>query len=473
MGKLLFTAIERSCTGPIMSEEKFETELFPTVLGDLQKKYKIEWNPDDGVMIDPDMADAIFQAGLELLLEVGLYCKDTKRIIKFTQEEVLEAIATARHEVTFGEGHDTFTISPRAPGDAKRLYTFSPAGALTKDLDLYRTHARTVMQEPTVDGVIPLPLLGIGDLKNIIDTPAQTVVCQTEARMMNEVAAWAGRPGMFFGIPMSATTAHAMMSSFGPGLYNKHNCTMPVQILQDMRVNNDRFNLAFFADQHGIEPWMSCSPAIYAYLTGPEQAAMEIIAHTLGMLCYSGGSLTQAMSISVHGTYTGKDISWCNSAAGLAAERNLKLPWITFGSTGSPGSAFSDDAWYGTALACISASISGMEGLWLAGGGTGLEARWAGEMARAAATLTPKEGREIINKIYTALNEPAKTSAAEMEGTPTGSSLSDIYDLKTLQPKPEFVQQYRKFTRIFQDLGLDYPTWNRSEADAEASRQER
>ena len=102
MGKLLWDAIERSGTGPIMLEEKFETELFPTVMANVQAKHQIEWNSDDPVMIDPDMADAVFDAGFELLMEVGLYCKDTKRIIKFTEEEILEAIRTARHEVTFG-----------------------------------------------------------------------------------------------------------------------------------------------------------------------------------------------------------------------------------------------------------------------------------------------------------------------------------------------------------------------------------
>jgi methylamine--corrinoid protein Co-methyltransferase len=450
MGKLLWEAIDRSTTGKIMSEEKFETELFPTVLGDLQAKYKIEWDPDEPVMIDPDMADAVFQAGMDLLLEVGLYCKDTKRIIKFTQEEVVEAIATARTEITLGHDRQAITISPRAPGDAQHPYTFAPAGGLTKNVELYKNYARTAMQEPTCDGVIPIPLLGVGDLKNLMDTPSQTVVCQTEARIMNEVAAWAGKPGLFFGIPMSATTPLAMMSTFGPGLYNKNNCTLPVQILQDMRVNYDRFNLAFFADQHGIEPWMSSSPALYAYLTGPEQGAMEIIAHTLGMLCYSGGSLTQAMSISVHGSYVGSDLSWCNSAAALAAERNLKLPWVTFGSTGNPAGAFSDDAWYDTALACINACISGVEALWLAGGSTGIESRWAGEIARAAATLTPKEGVEIIKKIKAAKREPA----------PPAVALDELYDMKTLRPKKELVEHYRKFTRIFRDLGLDYPTWH-------------
>ena len=32
MGRLLWEAIQRSTTGPIMSEEKFETELLPSVL---------------------------------------------------------------------------------------------------------------------------------------------------------------------------------------------------------------------------------------------------------------------------------------------------------------------------------------------------------------------------------------------------------------------------------------------------------
>jgi methylamine--corrinoid protein Co-methyltransferase len=450
MGKLLWEAIHRSSTGPIMSEEKFETEFFPTILEDVRKKHQIEWNPDEPVMTDPGMADAVFQAGLEYLLETGLYCKDTRRIIQFTKEEILEAVATARRRITLGSGREAITLAPRAPGDEQHPYTWFPAGALTKKVELYKSHAMAAMQEPTCDGVIPIPLLGIGELKNVLDTPAQTVVCQAEARAMNEAAAWAGKPGLFLGIPMSATTPLAMMSTFGPGMYNKENCTLPIQILQDMRVNYDRFNLAFFADQHGIEPWMSSSPALYGYLTGPEQGAIEIIAHTLGMLAYSGGSLTQAMCMSIHGTYVGNDISWCNSAAALAAERNLGLPWVSFGSTGTPGSAFSDEAWYETALACINACISGMEALWLAGGSTGIECRWAGEVARAAARLTPEEGVEIIKKIR----------AIEYGPTPSPLPLEKLYDMTTLQPRQEIVDQYRKFTRIFRDLGLDYPTWH-------------
>jgi len=450
MAKLLWEAIHRSVTGPLMSEEKFETELFPTVLGELQAKYQLEWDGESSVMTDPDVADALYQAGRELLLEVGLYCKNTRRIVKFTAEEIDEAVATAKNEVTLGSGRQEITLSPRAPGDGQRLHTFFPAGTFTNDVELYKRHAISVMQEPTCDGVIPIPLYGVGDYRNIADSPAQTLVSLTEARIVNEAAAWVGKPGLFLGIPMSATTPLTLMSAFGSGLYNKQNCTLPVQIIQDMRIDYDRLNLAFFAEQHGIEPWMSCSPALYAYLTGPEQAAMEIIAHVLGMLCYSGGTLVQAMSISVHGTYIGNDINWCNTAAGLAAERNLQLPWLTFGSMGNPAGALSDESWYTTAIACISAGISGMEGLWLAGGSTSLEARWAGEMGRAAAGLSPQEGVDLLKEIEKMKREP----------DPAPVPLDDLYDKKTLRPVQEAVDQYKKFTRIFKDLGLDYPTWN-------------
>jgi hypothetical protein len=171
----------------------------------------------------------------------------------------------------------------------------------------------------------------------------------------------------------------------------------------------------------------------------------------LGMMAYSDGTLTQAMSVSVHGTYTGNDITWCNSAAALAAERNLKVPWLSFGGTGNPRSPLDDDAWYGTAVACITACISGMEGMWLAGGATGLEARWAGEMARAAAGLEVSDGIAMIKKI----------AKKEREPNPPKARLNDLYDLETLRPREEYLDQYRKFTKIFKDMGLDYPTWER------------
>ena len=71
------------------------------------------------------------------------------------------------------------------------------------------------------------------------------------------------------------------------------------------------------------------------------------------------------------------------------------------------------------------------------------------EMARAAAGLSPQEGVAILRKI----------NAAERDPSPPAMSFSKLYDTQTLRPCQELVDQYRKFTRIFRDLGLEYPTW--------------
>ncbi|GAI97796.1 unnamed protein product, partial [marine sediment metagenome] len=271
MEKLFWEIIDRTNTGPIMKEEDFENESFPTKMAEIVARHKIECDPDEPIMSDPDMADEIFQAGLELLVEVGLYCKDTKRIVKFTEEEIKEVIKTRKSEVTLGKDKDAVTLKPRAPGDKQHPYAFFPAGGyLTSNLDLYKLHVLTAAQEPTCDGLILLPVTEVGDIKPISGTPSETLLLLTEAQIANETAAQVGKPGMFFGIPMSASTPIAYMTVYASGLYNKYNSCMPVQLLPELKINYDKLNTTYFAKQQGIIPWMSSCPVMYAYLTGPE-----------------------------------------------------------------------------------------------------------------------------------------------------------------------------------------------------------
>ena len=103
MGKLFWEILDRTMTGPIMDEEEFEIDFFPTKIAEIVARHKIERHPEEPIMADPSMADEIFQAGLELLVEVGLYCKDTRRLVKFTEEEIRELIRTRKSEVTLGK----------------------------------------------------------------------------------------------------------------------------------------------------------------------------------------------------------------------------------------------------------------------------------------------------------------------------------------------------------------------------------
>jgi hypothetical protein len=168
------------------------------------------------------------------------------------------------------------------------------------------------------------------------------------------------------------------------------------------------------------------------------------------MMAFSDGSFAQGMSNTVDGLYAGPDIWWCNSAAALAVERNLNVPWISFGCMGHQVGPLTDESWYAIAAACITACISGMEGMWLVGGTTGLEARWGGEITRAAAGIKVSDGVAMIKEIAKKYKEPKHMPIP----------LKELYDLKTLRPSKEFLDQYKKFTKIFKDMGLDYPTWD-------------
>lgn len=84
---------KRTLTGPVMKADEFDLA-FSSKLRELVAKYQIKYNPEEFV-VDDKMADRVFQAGVELLADIGLYQIDTQRVIQYTKEEILE-IASER-----------------------------------------------------------------------------------------------------------------------------------------------------------------------------------------------------------------------------------------------------------------------------------------------------------------------------------------------------------------------------------------
>ena len=75
----------RSLQGPVMKADEFDIE-FSMKLRELVAKYEIKYNPEE-LIVDDATADAVFQAGVELLADVGLYHIETERVIKYTKED--------------------------------------------------------------------------------------------------------------------------------------------------------------------------------------------------------------------------------------------------------------------------------------------------------------------------------------------------------------------------------------------------
>ncbi len=89
MGDLMLDfldVLERAKSGERITEKEFDF-LYYRKTEEVRKKYpKIQSPKDQNIFVnlDDDVADAVFEAGIELLLETGGYCITSNRIIRWT-----------------------------------------------------------------------------------------------------------------------------------------------------------------------------------------------------------------------------------------------------------------------------------------------------------------------------------------------------------------------------------------------------
>jgi hypothetical protein len=73
----------RSLTGPVVKAQDFDLG-FSFKVRELVEEYGIEYDAEQ-LVVDDAMADAVFEAGVELLAEIGLYQMNTQRVIQYRE----------------------------------------------------------------------------------------------------------------------------------------------------------------------------------------------------------------------------------------------------------------------------------------------------------------------------------------------------------------------------------------------------
>jgi methylamine--corrinoid protein Co-methyltransferase len=102
----LFDIAERTQTSEKVDENKWDMEFYNTI-SQLVAKYKIQY-PGDPLFInmDDDLVERAFEAGIEFLEKMGVYCITTRRRVRLTRDEIFTAIREAPAEILMGEGRD-------------------------------------------------------------------------------------------------------------------------------------------------------------------------------------------------------------------------------------------------------------------------------------------------------------------------------------------------------------------------------
>jgi len=187
---------DRARSGPKVEEKEWDQKLTFQTAHKLKEKYKLKFDRCKIIPTDTDMIDRLFQAGLEMLVEMGVYCMDTGRVIKYTRDEVLMAVAGAPRELTLGEGRDSRILRARSFDDPRPpLCQGGPTGAPVSEnifIAMHEAYAR----EPLVDTIVNGVLSTINGREPKPGSPWEIAAVKGEVSMIRMAMARAGRPGM-------------------------------------------------------------------------------------------------------------------------------------------------------------------------------------------------------------------------------------------------------------------------------------
>ncbi len=421
----------RCLDGPIMKADEFDLALSMKVR-ELVDRYNINYNSED-LIVDDATADAVFQAGVELLAEIGILNQDISRVIKFSRDEI-EAVAGEYvqnpSKAEFGTGNDKMTIQYRTGEDTRPPINYAGApGVITEEE--FIPYVISIIQEDSVAGLGIAPGLSqLGDLEPKAGTLSEIHVGMWEQQQLKEALRRVDRPGLNLGLLATVSTPSAIYECIRPGLREPYNTQIGIHILPEQKISWDRFLMAHFCQDRGIHPWQSAMSMIGALCRNPQETAVTLVANGLAQLSYGHGPTLSFFSNHMDGRYGWPEPNWAVGAAMRASERNIRV---------ATGSAIAGTKWrhevgmYQMAAQAVIYTACGFSYTWIAGH-TGLEARLVGEIMKVTAGMDRVKANALARKI----TDKFEDLFQDYSHKETHEPFDKCYDMKTVKPKPEY-----------------------------------
>lgn len=186
---------ERAKTGEKMSQDNWDLSVIPSKTAELKKKYGLDFK-GEFIPTDMDMAGKLFKAGFDMLLEAGVFVTDTSRVVKYTEDEIWDALNNVQKEFTLGTGRDTSIVRKRTVGDKRKPHIQGgPTGAPVSEemfIPLHMSYAMEKEVQTIVNGVMNT-VRGHGPVPG---SPYEVLAAKMEGRLIKTACELAGRPGM-------------------------------------------------------------------------------------------------------------------------------------------------------------------------------------------------------------------------------------------------------------------------------------
>lgn len=449
----MLSVLDKAENGSVIEESDWDLNYISKTVKELINKYDIQWETEVMVPSDNALADRLFEAGMEMAREVGVYCLDTKRQMKWTQDEIDFILSTSPDEETIGLGDDQVTIKHRLPDENSPLTKIGGPYGTPVEEEFYVPIMVSYAQEPLLDYIDVATLVTTHGRPIKAGSPWEAVGCWQEAQLTFEVLERVGRPGMPIGCAEDSPSAIGELATCTYGGYRQSDWHH-ASFISELKVAYAELTKSIHYQHTGSFAHNFYNTIYGGYAGGAEGVAIAAVAGVILMKATLNGTTFNPGPSHAHLS--------CNTFPAMipalaltfqAISRNTKL--LTSSFPRPVGGPCTKELLYETAamvVATVPAGPSIIEGIQSAGGRvtghvTGLETRFMAELAQACEGLTRDEADPLVRKLTPLYEEKQKLGEAM-----AGKHFKDAYDVDSVQPTPEWQGIYEEVRVEIEDL---------------------
>jgi len=450
-----YEVIDRTITGPIMSNQDYNLNLYVPELTKVIQKYKIKFNPETPLPSDDALADTIFEAAVDFFSRVGAYCPDTSRVVKFSKDEILQAASEAPSQSVFGEGPDRGIMRSRKPDEHSEPWYHCGGGIYTTSEAIFMAQVEGLASITKANSLSIPSSINVRGKDARVRSPQEVLATIKTVAMAREAMRRVGRPGL--PIRNGISTASGPISMFAashPNFGLRPSDGFLVDSLAELIVDYEALDKVAFYTSIGANIGSTSTPLYGGYNGGAEGNAIVTVAYNLlGILVFRGTYNYNAPLHTRLRVSSTRPLLWVISLANQAIHRNAPYPTVNLPYLG--GGAGTDCYYYEMAAyhTCVVTSggnmLSGHPSIAVEPDSiVPMDHVLNIEVARAASQLTRKEANPIILKLLEKYED-------QLKNPPKGLKYQDVYDLNTGEIKnAEYMKNVERIRKELKDLGL-------------------
>ena len=450
----LLEVCHRAQTGPRVEAESFDLDYVYATAKKLCAKYGIVCDPANPVPADDDLADRIYQAGLDFFCEVGVYCSDTCRLIHFSRDEVLEVVENSQRQCVMGEGKDRFVFSARKPDSDGRPWLHVGTGIMNTDERIAFNLVRAYGELESARS-ISIPALGtVGGYSVAAGTPSEIYGSIRSIQIARDALRQAGRPGIAIANCLSsAGTGLGTIAASAPQFGLRPSDGWLLGAYAEMKVKIDTLNKAAYLLNWGANHAGVYGAFVGGYAGGPATTAVLCVAYIfMGLLVYHCNYHILFPMFINNSCSTMREVLWTIAVSAQALSRNTREPILCLGYAAA--GPMTRQFFYESAAHITTAIASGLSPQTTHPAGavfddyiTPMEMRAGVEIAEACTGMKRAEVNAIVNELLKNYEDTIRQS-------PQGSKYQECYDIKNGNPCQQYVDLYGEVKDELRRLGI-------------------